>query len=50
VAGRGHRAGGYDLEVDTSLLSPDEAAATIVEALIGGFPATPFGRVEPADA
>ena len=43
-----HRAGGYDTEVDTSLQSPDEAAATIVEALIGGFPATPFARVEPA--
>ena len=44
-----HRAGGYDLEVDTSLQSPDEAAARIVEALGGGFPATPFGRVEPAE-
>ena len=39
-----HRAGGYDVEVDTSLHTPDEAAATIVEALSGGFPATPFGR------
>jgi chloramphenicol 3-O phosphotransferase len=45
-----HRAGGYDLEVDTSLESPDEAAATIVEALIEGFPPIPFSRVPPPDA
>jgi chloramphenicol 3-O phosphotransferase len=40
-----HSLGGYDLEVDTSLQSPEEAAATIAEALIEGFPATPFSRV-----
>ena len=45
-----HRAGGYDLEVDTSLQSPDEAAATIVEALIEGFPATAFSRVAAPEA
>ena len=44
-----HRAGGYDLEVDTSLQSPDEAAAAIVAALAGGFPATPFARVAAPD-
>jgi chloramphenicol 3-O phosphotransferase len=43
-----HLAGGYDLEVDTSIQTPDEAAATIVGALIEGFPATPFSRLEPA--
>jgi chloramphenicol 3-O phosphotransferase len=33
-----HRAGGYDLEVDTSRLSPDEAAGRVVAALgaLGG--------------
>ena len=40
-----HRAGGYDLEVDTSRLTPDEAADAIALELSGGFPATPFGRV-----
>ena len=30
-----HRAGGYDLEVDTSRLSPEEAAARVVAALGG---------------
>jgi chloramphenicol 3-O phosphotransferase len=42
-----HRAGGYDVEVDTSRQSPDEAAATIVGALEGGFPPVPFSRVRP---
>jgi chloramphenicol 3-O phosphotransferase len=40
-----HRAGGYDLEVDTSLVTSDEAADAIALELAGGFPATPFGRV-----
>jgi chloramphenicol 3-O phosphotransferase len=39
-----HRAGGYDLEVDTSVLSPDGAAAVIAEAIDVGFPPVPFGR------
>jgi chloramphenicol 3-O phosphotransferase len=43
-----HLAGGYDLEVDTSIQTPDEAAATIVGALIEGFPSAPFSRLEPA--
>jgi chloramphenicol 3-O phosphotransferase len=38
-----HRAGGYDLEVDTSLLAADAAAERIAARLAGGFPATPFG-------
>ena len=38
-----HRAGGYDLEVDTSTLSADEAAARIVASVSAGFPAAPFG-------
>jgi chloramphenicol 3-O phosphotransferase len=40
-----HRAGGYDLEVDTSRLTADEAADAIALELSDGFPATPFGRV-----
>lgn len=40
-----HGAGGYDVEVDTSLLAPDEAAAVIAEVLREGFPARPFGRL-----
>jgi chloramphenicol 3-O phosphotransferase len=45
-----HRAGGYDLEVDTSRLTPDEAADVIGLELSGGFPATPFGRVSSVDS
>jgi chloramphenicol 3-O phosphotransferase len=40
-----HRAGGYDLEVDTSVLDAAAAADTIARAIDGGFPDTPFGRV-----
>ena len=40
-----HRAGGYDLEVDTSELSPEAAAKAIAVAIAGGFPALPFGRL-----
>jgi chloramphenicol 3-O phosphotransferase len=40
-----HRAGGYDLEVDTSLLSADEAAGVIAGAIAGGFPRAAFSRV-----
>ena len=40
-----HRAGGYDVEVDTSVQSPEEAAATVVDALAAGFPPRPFARV-----
>ena len=43
---RVHRAGGYDLEVDTSQVSADEAAERVALAIEGGFPTTPFGRVE----
>ena len=42
---RVHVAGGYDLEVDTSLLSADAAAERVAIAIEGGFPTTPFGRV-----
>jgi chloramphenicol 3-O phosphotransferase len=41
-----HRAGGYDLEVDTSVLSADEAADRIVAALAAGFPSRAFANVE----
>jgi chloramphenicol 3-O phosphotransferase len=40
-----HRAAGYDLEVDTSVLSADAAAERIALAVEGGFPLTPFGGV-----
>ena len=40
-----HRAGGYDLEVDTSLLDADEAAARIASAVEAGYPISPFGGV-----
>jgi chloramphenicol 3-O phosphotransferase len=40
-----HRAGGYDLEVDTSILSPEAAADVIVEAVGRGFPKHAFARV-----
>jgi chloramphenicol 3-O phosphotransferase len=40
-----HRAGGYDLEVDTARLSADAAAAVIAAAVADGFPACAFGRV-----
>ena len=39
-----HRAGGYDLEVDTSVLTSDEAAERIALTIVGGFPTTPFAR------
>jgi chloramphenicol 3-O phosphotransferase len=40
-----HRRGGYDLEIDTSRMSLDEAATRIVDAVERGMPAQPFGRV-----
>ena len=40
-----HRAGGYDLEVDTSQLSADEAAAVIAAAVADGFPPIAFSRL-----
>ena len=40
-----HRAGGYDLEVDTSLLSADEAAVVVADAVARGFPARAFAKV-----
>ena len=39
-----HRWGGYDLEVDTSALMPEEAASVIIEAVESGFPERPFAR------
>jgi chloramphenicol 3-O phosphotransferase len=41
-----HRWGGYDLEVDTSELSAEEAAARIGATLASGFPERPFARLE----
>jgi len=41
-----HRWGGYDLEVDTSRSSPDEAAAAVGAAIAAGFPDVGFGRLE----
>ncbi len=40
-----HRRAGYDLEVDTSKLAPDEAAGRIAEAIERGLPERPFSRV-----
>jgi chloramphenicol 3-O phosphotransferase len=40
-----HRAGGYDLEVDTSVLSPEAAADAIARAIEAGFPARPFAKL-----
>ncbi len=42
-----HRWGGYDLEVDTSLLSPEEAASRVAAVVEAGLPSTPFGNVTP---
>ena len=43
-----HRAGGYDVEVDTARLDPDAAAGAIVRRLADGFPARAFAAVTPA--
>ncbi|HEY6569566.1 MAG TPA: AAA family ATPase [Candidatus Limnocylindrales bacterium] len=40
-----HRAGGYDLEVDTSVLSPEAVADAIARAVEAGFPARPFAKL-----
>jgi chloramphenicol 3-O phosphotransferase len=40
-----HRAGGYDLEVDTSELDPDAAAAVIAGSVARGLPPVAFQRV-----
>ncbi|HKF84845.1 MAG TPA: AAA family ATPase [Candidatus Limnocylindrales bacterium] len=40
-----HRAGGYDLEVDTTLLDAEAAADRVARTIENGFPPTPFGRV-----
>lgn len=45
-----HRAGGYDLEVDTSALSAEEAAEAIAAVIENGFPSRAFGRLERSDA
>jgi chloramphenicol 3-O phosphotransferase len=41
-----HRSGGYDLEVDTSVLAPDDAASIIADAVEAGFPRVAFARVQ----
>ncbi len=40
-----HRAGGYDLEVDTSILAPESAADAIAARVASGFPTEAFGSV-----
>lgn len=40
-----HRWGGYDVEVDTSVLSPGQAARRVAQAVSAGFPRTPFQGV-----
>jgi chloramphenicol 3-O phosphotransferase len=45
-----HRAGGYDLEVDTSFLSPDDAAGVIADEVARGFPPVAFAHVVSRDA
>jgi chloramphenicol 3-O phosphotransferase len=42
-----HRRGGYDVEVDTSEMRPEEAAARIVAAVARGLPRPPFPLVPP---
>ena len=37
-----HRRGGYDIEVDTSELTPQDAAARVVDAIEHGMPCPPF--------
>jgi chloramphenicol 3-O phosphotransferase len=44
---RVHVAGGYDLEVDTSRSTAEQAASAIAAALAGGFPRTPFAGLQP---
>lgn len=39
-----HRAGGYDVEVDTSVQGPEAAADVIATAIEAGFPARAFER------
>ena len=45
-----HRAGGYDLEVDTSVLTPSECAAAIESRLSAGPPPMAFARLRPPPA
>jgi chloramphenicol 3-O phosphotransferase len=40
-----HRRGGYDLEVDTSVLGPGECAEAVALAVERGMPDAPFSRV-----
>jgi chloramphenicol 3-O phosphotransferase len=40
-----HRAGGYDLELDTSVLPPEAAAEAIAATLADGFPERAFSRI-----
>jgi chloramphenicol 3-O phosphotransferase len=40
-----HKPGVYDLDVDTSLLSPDECAQAIRQRLEGGPPGSAFRRL-----
>ena len=42
-----HRAGGYDLEVDTSVLSPEAAADVIARAVEAGMPRRAFANFLP---
>jgi chloramphenicol 3-O phosphotransferase len=40
-----HRAGGYDVEVDTSVLDPEAAAEVVARRVAAGFPAMPFSKL-----
>ena len=42
-----HQAGGYDLEVDTSAQSPEEAAEVIARVVEAGMPARAFANLRP---
>ena len=44
-----HRAGGYDLEIDTSVLSPEAAAEVIARAVEAGLPSRAFANLTPPD-
>ena len=44
-----HRAGGYDLEVDTSVLSPEAAAKVVARAVEAGMPPRAFANLTAPD-
>ena len=44
-----HRAGGYDLEVDTSVMSPEAAAEVVARAVEAGLPSRAFANLASRD-